>query len=76
MATEKEYKIEEIIFEVNGIEKVVDVIEYPGSDKGTRAYFRDTTLYYDMPVFEAGLKKADRVTRLGLFDQDKWTSKN
>ena len=68
-----EQKIEEVRFSVQGIEKVVDIVVYPGTDIQARAYFRDGG-YYDIDVFERGIKKADHVERYGLLEQDYWTN--
>lgn len=49
---------------------VFDVIQNLCPNTWTRAYARETSLYYDMETFERGLSsgKPVRIERIGLFD--------
>jgi hypothetical protein len=63
MAHINENLIETIIIEHGGKETVWEVIEEPARYEGRRAYLKGSTKYYEMQIFEAGLVKADKVTR-------------
>jgi len=67
-------KIEEVRVVVNGIERVFDVEQFPGTTVHDRAYVRGSSQYYELPVFEKGLLNADHVERFGFLEQDKWTT--
>jgi hypothetical protein len=62
---EMEKKIETVtVTTADGREAIFEVIENPASFTGRRAYVKGKTMYYDLPVFEAGLAKAASVKRV------------
>ncbi len=64
MANSIEKRIEVVTITHQGKKTVWDVVDQHGKER--RAYLRDSTFYYDMPKFEAGLLKADKFERQSL----------
>lgn len=59
--------IEEVSVTSKGITTVFE-IAYTDDRAEQRAYVKGSTQYYEIPVFNAGLKKADKVERKQIGD--------
>jgi len=63
MTNTGETKIEVVTITHKGKDTIWDVVD-DQVKKERRAYLRGTTMFYDMPKFEAGLLLADKVERV------------
>lgn len=59
--------IEEVAVTTKGVTTVFEIC-YTDERQEQRAYVKGSTLYYDIPVFNAGIKKADKVERTQIAD--------
>ena len=62
-----EIVIEEVTVTTKGVSTVFE-ITYTDERAEQRAYVKGSTQYYDIPVFNAGIAKADKVERKQIAD--------